>query len=418
MKKDENKLKLFQDLLTETRIPLSLGKFFILSVIMHIVMIFIFVNLDLNPPELPTRNYKSKNKPTGSTSSVIKEEERYSGFSGPGRGDGGSGRGFSGNRGSNEVVDLTDRVATSEVVYKHKVTETSLDNSGDQQIHLYDKPFLDAGKQPSSNFPLTQRETASFDKLKEYIEHEQVPPEQLIKIEEMINYFNYEYPLPGEKELFTITTELSDCPWEESHLLLNIGLQAKIVEADETLKQRDFVIARNLEMNVTFNGEIVNAYRLIGHGNRKPVPGEIVEKETMGNNLRMGQTMTTLYQLIPNEKTIALYKGNQGEKEKEPQLATIHVSYYDPEKSDTELQEKILPVRHPLNKEEAASDDFLFSAAVAQFAMILKSSSIKDMAAFARLMEMARDAIGEDRNGYRKEFIELLIKYKNIKSED
>jgi hypothetical protein len=420
IKKEEKRMRIFQDLLTETRIPLSLGKFFLLSIFLHVVMGFVMINLDLDPPELPKRNMAKKTRPKSSPVSPIREEERFSGFRGTAGGGGSDYGSYSSISGANERAVTTEQEPDPEVIYKIPSSDLDLDVTGNKHLNLYDKPFRDVRKQPGSNFPLTRRKTETFNRVKEYIEKEEVPPQQLIKIEEMINYFNYDYPLPQGDELFTVTTELAECPWEPGHFLLNIGLQAKIVEADQQLRQRDFVIAKNLKMNVAFKDNFISAYRLLGHGNREPVPGESVENDMDSSHLRMGQTMTTLYQLIPDKESIDSYLENKDNQDKEPQIATIHIRYYDPEKDDKELLEETYPVRHPLDCDglDSASEDFIFSAVVAQFAMILKNPGIENFTRMAQLINTARDAVGEDRFGYRKEFIKLLEKYNNIKNEE
>ncbi len=59
------------------------------------------------------------------------------------------------------------------------------------------------------------------------------PPAGAVRTEEMINYFNYDYPAPKGNQPVAFTTELGDCPWNSKHKLLHIGLQAKQFEADK-----------------------------------------------------------------------------------------------------------------------------------------------------------------------------------------
>ena len=57
-------------------------------------------------------------------------------------------------------------------------------------------------------------------------------PEDAVRIEEMLNYFYYDYPEPKEQEPFSVTTRLAECPWNQPHSLLQIGLQAKKLDED------------------------------------------------------------------------------------------------------------------------------------------------------------------------------------------
>jgi|TARA_B110000967_G_C18343392_1_gene297756 Ca-activated chloride channel family protein len=51
----------------------------------------------------------------------------------------------------------------------------------------------------------------------------------MIRIEEMVNYFDYDYPQPKNEKPFSITTELSQAPWNTKRQLVHIGLQGKLV---------------------------------------------------------------------------------------------------------------------------------------------------------------------------------------------
>jgi Ca-activated chloride channel family protein len=61
----------------------------------------------------------------------------------------------------------------------------------------------------------------------------QLPPKDAVRIEEMINYFSYDYPEPTGNHPFSVYTELSECPWNERHQLLHIGLKGKSIDKSE-----------------------------------------------------------------------------------------------------------------------------------------------------------------------------------------
>ncbi|MEZ5015554.1 MAG: von Willebrand factor type A domain-containing protein [Flavipsychrobacter sp.] len=73
---------------------------------------------------------------------------------------------------------------------------------------------------------------ASYSNIRRYIENETMPPVDAVRIEEMVNYFDYQYPQPKDKDPIAITTELTDCPWNKKHKLLHIGMQAKNIETE------------------------------------------------------------------------------------------------------------------------------------------------------------------------------------------
>lgn len=71
---------------------------------------------------------------------------------------------------------------------------------------------------------------ASYSNMRRYINSDQTPPRHSVRIEEMVNYFSYDYPQPTDEHPFSITTELSDCPWNESHQLLHVGMKGKDID--------------------------------------------------------------------------------------------------------------------------------------------------------------------------------------------
>ncbi len=73
-------------------------------------------------------------------------------------------------------------------------------------------------------------DTASYGNIRRMIRSGANIPEDAVRIEEMINYFDYDYPEPDGEEPFLVTTEYSSCPWNEDSRLLLIGLQAKEID--------------------------------------------------------------------------------------------------------------------------------------------------------------------------------------------
>src|SRR5688572_10710868 len=54
-----------------------------------------------------------------------------------------------------------------------------------------------------------------------------MPPRDAVRIEEMINYFSYDYPQPKDGEPFSVNMEVATCPWQPEHQLLRVGLKGK-----------------------------------------------------------------------------------------------------------------------------------------------------------------------------------------------
>lgn len=75
-------------------------------------------------------------------------------------------------------------------------------------------------------------DAASYSNMRRFINNGQMPPKDAVRIEEMINYFNYEYKNPTGKNPFSINTEVAKAPWNQKHLIAQIGLQGKKIALD------------------------------------------------------------------------------------------------------------------------------------------------------------------------------------------
>jgi len=92
--------------------------------------------------------------------------------------------------------------------------------------------FLEVVKNPLSTFSIDV-DAASYSNMRRFLNNGQKPPKDAVRIEEMVNYFNYDYKQPVGEHPFAIHTEISTAPWNEQHKLVHIGLQGKEIATDE-----------------------------------------------------------------------------------------------------------------------------------------------------------------------------------------
>jgi len=85
---------------------------------------------------------------------------------------------------------------------------------------------------PLSTFSIDV-DAASYANTRRFINSNQLPYQGSVRIEEMINYFSYDYPQPDGEDPFSVYTEISDCPWNEEYKLMHIGLQGKKLDLSE-----------------------------------------------------------------------------------------------------------------------------------------------------------------------------------------
>lgn len=77
---------------------------------------------------------------------------------------------------------------------------------------------------PLSTFSIDV-DAASYSNVRRFLNNGQRPPKDAVRIEELINYFAYNYPQPTGEHPFSIRTEMSEAPWNTKHKLVHIGLQ-------------------------------------------------------------------------------------------------------------------------------------------------------------------------------------------------
>lgn len=97
---------------------------------------------------------------------------------------------------------------------------------------LNENGFKNVRNNPLSTFSIDV-DNASYSNVRRYINMGHMPPADAVRIEEMINYFKYDYPEPKGEHPFSVFTELAVCPWNNKHQLLHIGLKGKSI--DKTL---------------------------------------------------------------------------------------------------------------------------------------------------------------------------------------
>ena len=96
---------------------------------------------------------------------------------------------------------------------------------------IQENSFKEVSKAPLSTFSIDV-DAASYSNLRRFIQNGRKPPKDAIRIEEMINYFDYDYPEPTGEHPMEIITEVAACPWNADHQLVHIGLQGKKIPTD------------------------------------------------------------------------------------------------------------------------------------------------------------------------------------------
>lgn len=86
--------------------------------------------------------------------------------------------------------------------------------------------------EPLSTFSIDV-DTASYANVRRFLRDGQLPPAGAVRIEELINYFDYDYPQPEDGRPFAVNIEAARCPWQPEHLLAKVGLKGVEIGGDE-----------------------------------------------------------------------------------------------------------------------------------------------------------------------------------------
>jgi len=458
--------------------------------------------------------------------------------------------------------------------------------------------FHNPVRNPLSTFSIDV-DAASYSNIRRFISASQMPPKDAVRIEEMINYFTYDYAQPDEDKPFSINTEVGTCPWDNDHYLVHIGLQGRNIPTEdlpptnlvflldvsgsmnqanklpllksafkllvEKLRSEDkvsvvvyagaaglvlpptsgnqkqtiiaaldrlqaggstaggqgiklayktarqnflqdgnnrvilatdgdfnvgessnaamerlieeerksgvfltvlgfgmgnykdskmeiladkgngnyayidnileakkvfvnefggtlFTIAKDVKIQVEFNPNFVQAYRLIGYENRKLRDEDFNNDKKDAGELGSGHTVTALYEIIPigvqDKYTGSIdplkYQDPKSDKRKNygNEIMTVKLRYKEPDGDISKLVSGT--VKNKIVSFEETSNNFRFSASVAGYGMILRDSEFKGKVDYTMVLEWANNSKGADKEGYRAEFIRLIESTKLI----
>jgi Ca-activated chloride channel family protein len=168
-----------------------------------------------------------------------------------------------------------------------------------------------------------------------------------------------------------------------------------------------------VKLQVEFNPRHVRAYRLIGYENRLLANEHFNDDAKDAGEIGAGHTVTALYEIVPVgvEGTIELHEPDSLRYQQPAtpsarggdELAYVKLRFKRPDADVSELRDVALRTQ-----QQTPSEDFRFAAAVASFGMLLRESPHRGAATYTDVIAQASNALGDDRNGYRQEFIRLV----------
>jgi hypothetical protein len=291
-------------------------------------------------------------------------------------------------------------------------------------------PFVVPGQNPVSSFPLAAGNSGYAD-VRRFLLNGHRPPQAVVRLEELVNFFAYDYaaPKPEENEPIAAALEVASAPWEPHHRLVRIALKAR----ESATGEHAAVVARNVAIEVEFNPAQVQSYRLLGYEN--PGPGQ-EKRNSDAVDFVSGRTVTAFYEVVPiaenREAETGGRMGESGERRAETGkgkegpvasqeivspvsgihnpvskgLLTVRLSYQAVDGVSSRQIE--FPLADTGAAFADASSEFRFAAAVAEFGLVLRDSPYKSGATLADVLHWAEPAAGPDLGGDRREFISLV----------
>jgi Ca-activated chloride channel family protein len=177
-----------------------------------------------------------------------------------------------------------------------------------------------------------------------------------------------------------------------------------------------FTIAKDVKLQIEFNPKYVQSYRLVGYENRLLQNEDFNNDKKDAGDMGAGHTVTALYEIVPsgaasnavNWVDPLKYQQREVISNGNNEVLTVKLRYKQPAEKHSKLLTQVLSYR--VQDIVQAPADFKMCAAVAAFGQLLRNSAHKGQASYEQVLALANNAKGDDPEGYRSEFIQLVKK--------
>ncbi|MDP1578791.1 MAG: von Willebrand factor type A domain-containing protein [Candidatus Didemnitutus sp.] len=235
----------------------------------------------------------------------------------------------------------------------------------------------------TSSFPLrVGRE--SYTAVVEQLRQGRRPSRDTVHVAELINAFNYSWPEAAAGEPVAFLLDDTAAPWSPAHRLVRVGLKS--------VGAAGAVVAREARVQVDFSPTVVRAWRLLGFEHGGATVGLTQEE---GETLRGGDTVTALYEIVPQER---------GGADVSAPLLSVRLRYATEHAGAT--REIARHWQGTATTFGQGSADLRFMAGVAAYGMALQGSLQQPRLDVAAMAEWAASGVGTD--PVRREFVELM----------
>lgn len=278
---------------------------------------------------------------------------------------------------------------------------------GERFASFASNPVKGVVEEPVSTFPLGV-DTDSYTYVRRQLDAGLLPREDAVRAEEMINYFDYSWPAPASPaQPFTATVAVSDSPWGERNKLVHIGIKGYEIPDEGSATQRP-TIAKDVRIQVEFNPFTVSQYRLVGYEARALVREDFDGEAVQADGIGSGQAVTAIYEITPTEPA-----GRPSDADTET-YGDLSIRYTHPDgRRASVIEQPILVDTPPLPP--SLRRDVEFATSVAGFAQLLRGGAYTGALTFEDVIRKAESARGDDPEGQRAEFVELVREAQSAK---
>lgn len=123
----------------------------------------------------------------------------------------------------------SELVTTSLPGFADRLVEPRRPVAGEGYAEIRENRPVSPKDQPLSTFSIDV-DTASYANVRRFLDADRLPPRDAVRIEELVNYFRYDYPQPEGDVPFSVTVDAAECPWNRGHRLVRIGLQGRTID--------------------------------------------------------------------------------------------------------------------------------------------------------------------------------------------
>ncbi|NUY81074.1 von Willebrand factor type A domain-containing protein [Flavobacterium sp. MAH-1] len=145
---------------------------------------------------------------------------------------GAQGTALYGQQGANGVIVVNTKSGAYQI-------QNAVEPNDEDYDSFVENAFTSPKNEPLSTFSIDV-DNASYTNVRRFLNNGQKVPKDAVRVEEMVNFFKYDYPQPKGEHPFSINTEIADCPWNANNKIVKIGLQGKNIPTDN-LPSSNFV---------------------------------------------------------------------------------------------------------------------------------------------------------------------------------